>query len=287
MDGTSQIPPFYDEFGNPVPVVNHQTLSEKISELCSEPGLHPRQVIEAAAFGLSMVMRVALGLDSDRASVGILFTNSLAGAVSLASARHLANNGAKIHLLYINPDDADGPDSTHNSSQLSQLDLTEAFESELNVASKLAFECSTIATVEDIAVLESLLPQFHAVVAGTAQFMNSSSEASFEKISEKLINTFNNSVTPVHSIFYPLGFSDLSASPLSSPLMSASTLSLGFPLEILKQNIDACGRLYLTDISLPLSLYNSGSTTTESGPSPLFSKQPIIRIVPEIPTQEV
>jgi hypothetical protein len=197
------------------------------------------RVVEASAINMAMVARHSLGLKAMGGKIGGIITDSLAGWITAATLRNLANSGAEVTALSI--------------SDAVSINL----KSELDLLSKTE---STIIELQSPEQLKDL----HAVLLGILD-----SGTLIAKNNENLWHELNEQTIPVLSVLPPVA--DLSR---SEPLVyAASTLFLGLPQEISPKLKDALGRSYLCDISLDVR----GSEHC-SYPKGLFTEQPVIQI---------
>ncbi len=225
--------------------------------LSSELGVTSLQIVESVAYSMAMVVRVALGLTADQASVGVIYNDSLAGWISLAAARHLFNAGCKTQLVRCEDTPTPSPILEQLKRPLSYLKMHEATFSVLRARREV----------------KPFLASCHNVLFGI------SPESSFatDERCQSIVRTLNENSIPVHAIEAPLGVDLDSGVPGEAPLFASSTLSLGVPYSGLAAGTAHTGRHYLADISLPYPLI---SETLGCQFPALFSEQPVIQIFP-------
>jgi hypothetical protein len=220
--------------GAELPYVSWENLMDFISD-------HRRttRVVEASAINMAMVARHCLGLKALGGKIGGIVTDSLAGWITAATLRNLANSGAEVTALSI--------------SDAVSFNL----KSELDLLAKTEAKILQLKSPEN-------LKDFHAVLLGILD-----SGTIIAKNNENIWQELNEKTVPVLSVLPPVA--DLSK---SEPLVYASsTLFLGLPQEISPKLKDALGRSYLCDISLDIGKSEQGSY-----PKGLFSEQPVVQI---------
>jgi hypothetical protein len=196
------------------------------------------RVVESAALNMSMVARHALGLKALGGSVGGIITDSVAGWITTATLRTLANNGANVTAFTLSD-----VVSVNLKSEVEFLKQSDGKVIELKSADQLE--------------------GFHSMLLGILD-----SGLQTRRAHRLIWDHLNESCTPVLSVLPPL--SEIGE---SEPLVYASaTLFLGLPQDISKDLKDTLGRSYLCDISL------SRHDTDGGCPVGLFSEQPVIQI---------
>jgi NAD(P)H-hydrate repair Nnr-like enzyme with NAD(P)H-hydrate epimerase domain len=253
---------FSTQSGYEFPGLSSEVTSTLRSKLLSQLNLTPTHITEAASYSLAMVARYALGLSAERADVCVLANQSLSGAVSLATMRHLYNAGANSKLFYFKSA------SIENGAEkelriLKEMGIVPHMMDESNI------------TEQDYAALIEAISASHNLVLGLYQ---QESKTNYKR----LIEILNEASTPVHCVDCPLGIDPDSGSPSASPLFASSTLSLGTVYAGLFSGDTYAGRHYLCDISLSKELYRSAGLDL----APLFSEQPVIPIFPKKPKEE-
>lgn len=203
------------------------------NRLEQELGLEPARTSEAAALSAAMVLRVALGLSASGASLCALVDDCRAGCTAVATSRVLANAGASCSVLAIN----------------SLSNISPAYETELKLADKCGVQLAEIQADELEATLEHIA-NCHALIMG----LYSSPNIGLPLV-EKILQGVNELQTPVHVIEAPPGIDAETGQRHANPTFAATTISLGLPLIGLAEGKEFCGRIYLCDIGLPISLY--------------------------------
>ena len=233
-------------------------MSELRTALEGEIGVSTLQIVESVAYSMAMVVRVALGLTAEEASVGVLYSDSLPGWIALATARHLKNSGCETRLVQC--DDQDLPSPT-----LSLLKKPLQF---LNVI-EYSFD-----QLKEKRELKPFLGSCHNLICGVSL---ANGKVPHDRAMQ-IIESLNENAVPVHSIDAPLGVNLDSGEAHEQPLYSSSTLSLGIPYKGLGIGNRYVGRHYLADISIPAEL--SKRILGLELPT-LFAEQPVIQIFPE------
>lgn len=203
---------------------------------------------------MAMVVRHALGLSATAGQVAVFFNNSLSGQIAIATARHLRNAGARIHLIALGDPKELGSSMQrqlrffgHDKTPL--LSMIENFDSE---------------------ELLALLNSCHNVILGVCQPESENSGLPWHD----LITLLNEQPTPVHTIIAPIGINLDSGANEKTALIASSTLSLGVPLQALLNCTDYIGRHYLCDISITPELYQEFKLDYQAA----FAEQPVIQI---------
>ena len=222
-------------------------------------GLNATQTTEAASISLAMVLRTALALTANDAEVCVIADDSPRGWVAIASMRQLVGAGARGVVLLVPPA---GELSAEISRQLDTIDKLE-----IPIAHW---------TTEEIGAATQLFSACHAAIVGVTLEANS---AKAREIAEFL----NDQSTPVHAVELPIGVDPDTGKGESFALYASSTLSLGLPLQGLAPGSAFVGRHYLCDISLPRKAYDEIGVAAP----PLFCEQPVIRIFPPTPPEEL
>jgi hypothetical protein len=233
--GEHQILKFNTIKGEELPCLDWHALMDFASD-------HRRttRVIEAGAINMAMVTRHAIGSSALNGRIAGLLTDSLAGWVTAATLRHLANSGAEVVGLALN--------EPVSSNFKSELDL-------LNSSGTKILEMSDQIEVND----------YHTVLAGII-------DSSLNIIDEnkKLWAALNDHAIPILSVFPAIP----EITKIEPLLYASATLFLGLPLIIPNSLKDILGRTYLCDISLDKRI-----DKTSEGKS-LFYEQPVIQIYP-------
>ena len=249
---------FFDQRKNQISGASIEEIEQLRSTLSSQIGLLDLQIAESAAFSMAMVVRSALGLHADQASIGILYNDTLAGWIALATARHLSNAGCSMTMVECSRIEQPSTILTQLRQPLRALRLAE-----------LSWQ-----DIKKLGNLENFLSSCHNLVCGI-----SGANPLSKQDKRSLTSALNEHSVPVHCIEAPLGIDLNSGKASEETLYASSTLSLGIPYQGLAMGHDWVGRHYLADISLPFS------TITEiiGRPFPiLFSEQPVIQIFPLI-----
>ena len=252
----------------PVPYCTVEEFPEVLRFLTADMKLAHAALIEAAAYSLGMVVRSALGLSASEAQLLFLVTPSFSGAVALAAARVLLHAGADICPVSYAPARGGAANADGSASG-------SPWEAEFRR------QCETLALLgrpplersagELTATLEPEFPQAHAIVMGIVDPLPE--PPPLLPGEQELIASLNEHPLPIHSVLIPLGLLEARMHTASRPLYSSSTLSLGVPLQVYRQEVQFLGRHYLGDISLPRSVLGPGYE------APLFADQPVIQIV--------
>lgn len=217
----------------------------------------PLQLCEAASFCMAMVVRHALGLSASAGQVAVFFNDSLAGQVTVATARHLRNAGATVHMFTTG-------DPDHFDDNIKKL---------LRPFTLADIAINRVEADFNDKDLTALLPACHNVILGLHNERGDGVSMGYKK----LVDLFNEHPIPVHTVLAPLGV-DLDSGQKNGPaLFASSTLSLGAPLQGLIAAQDYVGRHYVCDISIPLELYAKYKLDYRQA----FCEQPVIQIFPE------
>lgn len=249
---------FYAKSGLEFRGVSSAQMRKAREDLFNSYGLNSLQICEAASYSLAMVVRFALGLSASGGKVYTLVNDSLAGQVGLACARHLLNAGGQIVAIPL--------------STVSQA--SDEFRLQLKVLEKMGAEISPVDSLETVKEFLKNSHNFIFALYGAAVTSTFSMD--------ELIETLNDSRTPIHCIEAPYGINVDTGETEDEPLFASSTLSLGAPYRGLFRAREFVGRHYICDISLTKSLYLSMGDDLSS----LFSDQPVVQIFPMKPEKE-
>lgn len=237
--------------------VSLDTYNNLIQSLTENIGLSDLKLVEAASFSMSMVIRVALGLDSKDAHVAIIINNSLASRIALACLRQLMNSGASGLIVAI-----EGADL--NAEQLkSELKYHEHMQTEVFIWGKNA----------NPKEVSELLENQDTIISG---LFDENCPNTGEEISTNIF-LLNEIETPIHSIIAPVGVNPDSGKRYEHALVSASTLSLGIPLKGLQIASDQVGRHYLCDVNYSKLLLTEKNISLPV----IFNEQPVVQIFPK------
>lgn len=232
-----------------------------IAELGSTYALRSAQIVEAAAYSFTMVVRYALGLSAQGGNVIALASESLSGWVTLATARQLSNAGAHLHVLLLLDPEQTSPETEAQVDTLQRMGVTVEHWSFRSDAQHLA----------------ELVGNAHNVLCGLYDY-----PSDLQQVVRSYSEILNESSTPVHCIACPPGINAADGSSEPTALIASSTLSLGAPLLGLWQGRENVGRHYLADISCPSALYEQFSLPLQS----VFAEQPVTQITAMEPTSE-
>lgn len=213
-------------------------------------GITKSKMIEAASFSLAMVIRYALGLNAKDGNLAVIVTDSLAGAVALAGARHLKNAGAvpTIYLL----------ETPTSDSMLAEINIHSFLETEIITEGMVIHE------------LESRIHTYHNILLGVYDGNEKQKDVS------TLIELLNDASTPIHCVDGVPGIDPDSGAASKDKIFASSTLSLGAPYKGFKKAKEYVGRHYVCDLSIPKKLYKEvGHELNE-----LFNSQPVVQIFP-------
>ena len=263
---------FLTKTGIIIESVDYNSYKTMLSELRSKYHINDFQIVESASFSMAMIVRYALGLSSlGGGSVGFV-NDSLCGAITLGTLRHIHHGGGVVKLFVY------GNENTV---------FSDIFSSQLNSLKAFSVEIVYIENIDEIEdVFKYLKSDAHNFILGTDYeiFLNSSvptntftaQNTSQNQINflNQLIELFNDCAIPVHVIESPPGIDKNSGKVVYTPLYASSTLSLGIPLNGLYKGNDFVGRHYVCDISMPLSDINGNRIV-------IFDEQPVVQITPE------
>lgn len=225
-------------------------------------GIEPAQIVEAASYSLAMVVRYALGLSAEGGQVGAIVSDCLAGAVALATIRHLANSGAVAQIILL------GDERTFKSPARKQLEIS---------AKMQTATCGWRNEAANRPRLGSLLESCHNIICGFSDPLNPDAPSA----DSTLIEMLNEASTPLHCIECPYGIDPDDGRPSPQALFCSSTLSLGAPLKGLYNGSEYAGRHYLCDISITPAMYESCGVNLAG----LFAEQPVLQIYPLKPEE--
>lgn len=222
--------------------------------------LSPLQLSEAAGYSMAMVVRYALGLEASGGQVMALTRDCLCGAIAATTLRHLINAGAKGMIgIEAEPAAITADSSATTKAYMTELEALNAIEVPIFLFSQVSKE-----------ELEAGINGSHNVILG---LFNEQTDNSSEDL-WPIIESLNESATPIHAIGAPLEINVDSGKGLKNPLYASSTLSLGAPFNGFSSAKDFIGRHYVCDISIPSTLrekYNLGGEG-------LFSEQPVVSV---------
>ena len=271
--------PFFAPTGAIIPLVELAELRRIIDWLVQEGAISLDSLIEGAAYSLAMVLRSALGLSASSGRVLVLVTSDLGGAVALAAARQLSNAGATVRPIFV-------PELVGQADNLDQLKerLSANFDRQCAALAALGIEVSQESIETLPALLNLELVSYHAVIWGDCslpgdQGFTPERTDQVNRAFKQIVELFNNSAVPVHSIVAPAGLLDYRSRPNSvladAVLFSSSTMSLGVSLQFSQREAEHLGRHYLADISIPAKSYQGELEEF----IPPFCEQPVIRLV--------
>ena len=236
------------------------TFRDILKELQESFFLSPLQISEAAGYSMAMVVRYALGLDASGGQVMAMTRDCLSGAIAAACLRQLVNGGASGMIgIEAEPDSATTEGNPLSMAYLKQLEALNALEVPIFMYSQVSKE-----------ELEAGINNSHNVILGLYD------ERGDNNVKDlwPLIDSLNESATPIHSIGAPLEVDVTTGKGLKNPLYASSTLSLGAPYTGFAAATDFIGRHYVCDISIPKTLRDK----YEIGADNLFSEQPVVSV---------
>lgn len=241
------------ESGTKLSGISLENYINLLNKLKTDAGIESGVIEEAASFSMAMVIRVALGLDSKDAHIAVLVNNSFASQIALATLRQLINSGATGLIILANDVDLEDPEL------LRQLKYHEHIQTEV-------FPWTKDVSNEEISIL---LENQDTLLSGLFDFdLNKQNELL------RIIEVLNEIETPIHSLISPIGVNPNTGARLAGSLVSASTLSIGVPLEGLSNCKDQVGRHYVCDISLSKDLLKAFNLDLPL----LFNEQPVVQI---------
>lgn len=229
--------------------------------LQSEFAISAAQIAEAASYSMAMVVRYALGLNANEGRITTFAADTLDGLIALATIRHLVNAGCSTQVFIVDPlGKAESPELAQQLTPLRRLGVA----------------IDTLRYPHQISRWQSVVGLSHNAILGLADL-----EASESTLAPAIIDSLNETRTPVHSVDAPYGLDLDSGTPGAATLFSSSTLSLGLPYRGLFYGHTHVGRHYVCDISLPRPLYEAAGYNL----APLFAEQPVVQIYPNIPPE--
>jgi NAD(P)H-hydrate repair Nnr-like enzyme with NAD(P)H-hydrate epimerase domain len=231
--------------------------AELYASLTGEYGISTLQICEAASFSMAMVIRVALGLSANEARVCALAADNLCGWCALATMRHLRNAGSECFIITDREVGAGSVEWSRQWQPLQKMGINAEFWPEFRPPDYFT----------------DLMQSCHNIIFGLFNLARPPAV-------EDLVGQLNEIQTPIHCIQAPLGIDIETGERGKHPLFAASTLSLGLPLSGLHAGRDYAGRHYLCDIALTREHYEKFGAT-----APIFTEQPVIRILPVDPEQ--
>ncbi len=251
---------FKTSHGSSINSVSSAQFMQILDSLKNRFFISETKTAEAAAFSMAMVVRYALGLDAKGGEVLGLTRCCLSGVIAAATLRHLANGGASVMIgIEKEPDPEEAKSDPLLAAYLTELEALNALEVPIFLHTQVSQE-----------ELQAGISNSHNVIVGL--FDHKSDNAPKEL--DTVIDTLNESATPIHSIGAPLGFNLDSGKYLANPLYASSTLSLGVPFNGYAKAKDLYGRHYVCDISLPKQI----TEEFEIGADGLFSEQPVVKV---------
>ena len=254
---------FFSTDNLPIPGITPEDFQEIFRITLSDYGISVLQAAENGGFSLAMVVRYALGLSAEGGHSAIIYNDSLAGAVTLAGARHLVNAGASVKLFHIiDP----GCINAQVQAEINNL---------LTPLKKMGAEPTDILSHLPPHALHEELPRCHNVILGMGT--TDSIKMSY------FVDALNDSPAPIHCVQCPLGLNPILGKPTTNTIFASSTLSLGAPLVGLSEGAEYVGRHYVCDISIPHVVYSERGINYPF----LFSDQPVKQILPpQAPEEE-
>lgn len=245
--------------GLEIPGVTSQQFDHLIDELESTFFVSLPQVVEAAAYSFSMVVRHALGLSAQGGIISIVASASIPGIVALQSARYLSHAGAAIHVVTL---------ETEDTPQEKIKNLFQNAKQSLAALGVVIIEINSVQRLQNWAV--SSCEHSQHILIGCGQDAGSKYLPA--------LSLLNEAICPVHCVQLPPGTDGNTGTASEGAIFSSSTLSLGVPLNGLSNARDRVGRHYICDISLPTLL------TDEHGVrKALFHDQPVQTLLFEKP----
>lgn len=245
--------------GLQLPGVTPEQFDHLIDELESTFFVSLPQVVEAAAYSFSMVVRHALGLSAQGGIVSIIASTSIPGLVALQSARYLCHAGAAVHVVTLDSEE---------TVQQKVKGLFQNARQSLDALGVIIVDINSLQRLQNWLV--SSCEHSQHILIGCGQ--NASSKYL------PALSLLNEAICPVHCVQLPPGTDGNTGASAEGAIFSSSTLSLGVPLNGLTNARDRVGRHYICDISLPTLL------TDEHGVrKALFHDQPVQTLLFEKP----
>lgn len=226
-------------------------------ELVESYGISHAQIVEASSYSMAMVVRFALGLSATGGAVIALVNDSLAGWVAVATARHLANAGAKVTVVT--------PFELTETKAKTMPELSR----QLAPLSVMGIDHMSWTSAKENEFFNNQIQSSHNVICGLFAAGNTVST-----LEDDITTILNEAKTPVHTVEAPIGLDVDSGQPTGKPLFASSTLSLGAPYKGLYFGNDYVGRHYVCDISLTKSIYEKEGVDLTC----LFAEQPVIQV---------
>ena len=245
------LPGFKIEDGRTFHGVSFHEYEELLSSIEAQNGLTRLQIAEAAGVSGAMVLRVALGLSASGAVLSAIVDDCRSGYIALALLRQLANAGSSVSVFT--------PGIVSEDTPFGQQLFA------LSQAGGLLFSLEHTPQEEYLEVITNS----HAFIFGTFQSEVCTSDC-FTSICKEL----NEQQTPVHCIEFPPGVNPTDGTPGKNPVFAATTLIPGIPIASLANAIDFAGRIYVCDISIPRSQYETRAPAL----CDLFTYQPVNQI---------
>jgi NAD(P)H-hydrate repair Nnr-like enzyme with NAD(P)H-hydrate epimerase domain len=245
--------------GLEVPGVTPEQFDHLIEELESTFFVSLPQVVEAAAYSFSMVVRHALGLSAQGGIISIIASNSIPGLVALQAGRYLCHAGAAVHVVTL---------GTENTPQQKTETLFQNARKSLEALGNVIVEINSVQRLQNWTV--SSCEHSQHILIGCGQ------DAGMKYL--PALSLLNEAICPVHCVQLPPGTDGITGASLEGAVFSSSTLSLGVPLNGLATARARVGRHYICDISLPALLTNE-----EGVRKSLFHDQPVQTLLFEKP----
>jgi NAD(P)H-hydrate repair Nnr-like enzyme with NAD(P)H-hydrate epimerase domain len=258
-DSQSTSVTYHSVNGLEVPGVTPAQFEHLINELESTFFVSLTQVIEAAAYSLSMVVRHALGLSAQGGIISIIASNSIPGLVALQSARYLCHAGAAVHVVTL-----DGEDT----AQPKTISLFQTAKQSLDALGVVLIDINSVNRLRSWAVTGCEHSQHILIGCGK--------NASLKYL--PALSLLNEAICPVHCVQLPPGTDGNTGATTEGAIFASSTLSLGVPLNGLATARDRVGRHYICDISLPTFLHDEHGVRKA-----LFHDQPVQTLLFEKP----
>ena len=165
------------------------------------------------------------------------------GGDGFVVARKLLSSGAEVHVFLLGE----------------QSKFKGAAKKTLEIISKLPVKMESI---RSISTLQSAISRCDAVVDA---IFGTGLQRDIKGIHREVIDLINKSSKMVFSLDIPSGINGDNGNPMGVSVMADYTISFGGPKlgNILYPGFDRCGKLYVTHICFPPTLYNKNSLKTE------------------------
>lgn len=219
----------------------------------AEYGIHPEILMENAGTAAYNVIFREFGVNGKKFTVVCGGGNN--GGDGFVVARHLLSNGARVTVLLL----------------AKRERYTGAAKQNLDIITRLAIEVQEVSTAAD---LQHYLNDADAIIDA---IFGTGLDKNVEGIYREAATKINESKKPVFALDIPSGINGDSGQEMGVSVKADYTITFGLPKtgNMLYPGFERGGKLYMTHISFPPTMYNSANIKVEiSTPVNLPERRP-------------